>query len=163
MTGIPWYRSWPESWRIDAAYVSDTMPKLLMHSYDYNTITNWPNHDLILLEWDIAIDLHDRTVFEAFANASRNEISVAAYRLSNHEWVHSYYDDTNQLQRVNYGRSFCDHFGLGIVYLPIEIVRAWKATKPDRWTDGTMSLWHHQNGYPQVAIDWYPRVAHLHE
>lgn len=133
MTG--WYRSWPEPEPNYGPRVIDHLPRLYMHNHDYNTVKrdramsiegSWPHENLCLLEWDMALDSHNRDRF------------VAA--------IHRY--DTESVWCLGYwlnGDRWLAH-GFGCIYLPWSVVKAWKATGPELWTDVTFFAWYgHEN------------------
>ncbi len=139
-----------------------------MKDYDYLTVDAWPEHDLCLLEWDVAIDPFDMVRFARYAQDASQRIIVAPYRIGHGRWVHQ--DESNRrttrvVDRIHsvpdYAPS-CDRFGMGCIYLPWAIVREWLSTKPDRWTDGTFSEWYYHT-HGRTPIIWTVRVAHLHE
>lgn len=144
---LKWYRSFPQWWKDDSdiresrewlgetycpehlqdrPYVIDTMPRLYMSNWDYNTV-EWPRQSLFMLEWDIALDRQGREKFQKYALAYPNEVATAPYHLSDGRTIHK---------------------GFGCIYLPRVVVMAFLDTKPDRFTDNLFFEWY---GIPRVC------------
>ena len=146
-----WYRSWPSWWDPDKPwnnaprhlrerpYIIDGLSRIYMKDWDYNqTFDGWPNRDLFLLEWDVALDRQGRETFEHFALAYPEMISVARYHLS---------DD----------RSI---YGMGCIYLPYAVVTAFKeygarAYPGFIWSDSSLFKWYAEE--PRLCDSVYPQ------
>lgn len=141
---MEWYRSWPKYLSdydpknpatptvlpphlAERPYVVDTMTKLFMHSWDYATVESWPNESFCMLEWDIALDRQARERFETYVSKSPGEVWAARYHLSDDRLI----------------------FGLGCIYFPIDVLRAFLATDIPatyKFTDHTFYKWCISNG-----------------
>jgi hypothetical protein len=144
MTAAKWYRSWPMQLMPGMGkrpYVVDTLPRLLMLNQDYGTV-DWPDHDLFMLEWDIALDAHGKEGLELFASEDPDSIAVASYMLV----------DGSRLTT-----------GMGCIYLPTRIISEFKKVSPTRWHDGALWQWYVDQGYKWRVADhgWLIRPQHL--
>jgi hypothetical protein len=166
-------RSWPSMVPPGRAYVHDDMPRLLMERCDYRVLAD-VDDDVLLIEWDIAVERDDLTAFAARAGESPKRVLVAPYRLYDEfdgrmSWTHRRYlgdpDKPNCYTRtVRVGEQTCHLFGLGMAYLPRALVVAYLAAWPDEhFSDGGFSGWHFRNADdPEVPIMWDVRPVHLH-
>lgn len=125
----------PEHLR-ERPYVVDRLPRLLMQDFDYGTVA-WPDHDLCMLEWDVALDGPSRNAFTQFAAEEPNRVATGAYYLNEGRWLTT---------------------GMGCIYLPIVIVKEFLSTSPERWTDGMFLVWYlEQYGEYRVCPQVYPQ------
>lgn len=167
-------RSWPANVPDGRAYVVDQMPRIVMDNYDYRVLGD-VDDDVLLIEWDLAIGKEDLAAFAARAAAAPQRVLVAPYRLyhyaSNRDrtapiWVHRRYigtPETGTLVHVQEGDPTCNLWGLGMTYLPRDLIRRFLAAWPALTvSDGSLSGWHHRNVEPDVPITWDIRPVHLH-
>lgn len=146
---IKWYRSWPYPVeQPDYAFtphVNDTLPKLLMHSYDYRSVENWPTDTpgICLLEWDVALDVPSRNWFSQIAARNSHLVHVATYYMGQNDSDYRY--------------------GFGCVYLPLAIVNIFlSANVGYAFSDGNFFNWYRQlYGEPVHVFGIHPQ--HLHE
>lgn len=168
-------RSWPKHVPSGRAYVYDDLPRFVMETYDYRGLADAFTEDLILLEWDIAVDRDALERFIAWCEVEPDRVRVAPYRLwaptgsndplSNAPWAHRayHYPEVKATMRyVDEGEPTCHMFGLGMVYLPHEIVRAYADAAPGHFSDGSFSAWHSNNVAFETPIAWDVRPVHLH-
>lgn len=166
-------RSWPANVPDDRCYVVDTLPRIVMDSYDYRCLQD-VDDDLVLIEWDVAVGQEDLQAFVDRARAERDRVLVAPYRLyqptrGNRDlprtvWAHRRYGDEYRatLHFVKEGEPSCHLFGLGLVYLPRDVVKAFLDSWPGHFSDGSFSSWHYNNITQEVPIVWESRPVHLH-
>lgn len=133
---LNWYRSWPE--RVpehlqDRPRVIDNQPLLLMRNWDYYTCP-FPDEDLCMLEWDIALDRFSRERFVAEALKDREMVMTAPYRLSDGRMLYN---------------------GFGCVYLPRKVVTEFIKERPNElFSDSTFFRWY---GTPKICPNVYPQ------
>jgi hypothetical protein len=161
------FRSWPGRVPEGRNYVVDGIEKLIIDNFTYEKLFD-VDDDIVMLEWDIAIDPEDLDRFTTAARADPDDVRVAPYRLRRPPprstvWVHRY--DTNR--HVQEGDPFCHWFGLGLTYIPKGILAAFKSDlDKHRWAEGfndcTLSMWHWRVTQKEVPIMWDVRPAHLH-
>lgn len=160
-------RSWPARVPDGRNHVVDDIEKLVIDNYAYEKLFN-VDDDIVMLEWDIAVDPEDLERFTTAARESPDDVVVAPYRLRRPPprstvWVHRF--DTNR--HVQEGDPFCHWFGLGLTYLPKRIVSAFHAELEQRkWPEGfndcTLSMWHWRVLQKEVPIMWNVRPVHMH-
>jgi hypothetical protein len=154
--------------------VVDTLPRLVMRDYDYRCLADIDD-DVLLIEWDLAVD---REGFERFIDLARSnpgDVLVAPYRLYKPTrtgapelpqpiWCHRRYGPGETSTRfVTPDDETCHMFGLGLAYLPRAIVRAYLAAWPDlHFSDSSFSGWHYRHVRQETPIAWDVRPAHLH-
>jgi DNA-binding transcriptional LysR family regulator len=167
-------RSWPEIVPTGRAHVVDDIDRLVIRDYDYRTALGAVDDDILLVEWDLAVDKDDLTRFATRAAAEPARVRVAPYRLYHYSsgrdrpapiWVHRRYigdPQTGRLVHVGEGDPTCHLWGLGLTYLPRAVVRAYLDARPEPITDGHLSGWHYQHVERDVPIDWDVRPVHLH-
>lgn len=169
---IPWYRSWPLKPPKDRVHVVDNLPKLKVHRYDYDSILQWPEHNLVMVEWDIAVSREDVCAFTEACAATPSSVHVAPYRiypassgLSEPVYVHRVGSPEPQSRWITDGEPLADYVGFGMIYLPLRIVQRFKreysVAHGARFTDTGFSLWHHENVGP-IPVHWNVRPVHLH-
>lgn len=133
-----WYRSWPNPEPHYGPRVIDHLTRLYMHDHDYNTVIPWPNSDVFLLEWDMALDSHSRRLFEKAVALAPHQVFTAGYWLNGDRWL---------------------AHGFGCVYLPRQVVRHFRRDRNDilsLWTDVTFFNWYgHEN--VNVCHNIYPQ------
>jgi hypothetical protein len=160
-------RSWPAVVPPGRAYVQDTIERLILRDYDYAPLAE-VDDDVLLVEWDIAVDGHDLALFAAHARQTADRVLVAPYRLyvttvrsvplRAPVWCHRRTDGSH----VDTGEPFCSYFGFGLIYLPRTVVTAFRAEWSGHFSDGSFGGWHRRRVTDQVPIDWDVRPAHLH-
>lgn len=160
-------RSWPARVPEGRNYVVDGVERLIIDRYTYEKLFD-VDDDIVMLEWDIAIDPEDLDQFTTAARENPGDVVVAPYRLRRPpprktEWVHRY--ATNE--HVQFGDPFCHWFGLGLTYLPRGIIRHFRAEFeregwPEGFNDCTLSMWHWRVLRKEVPIMWDVRPVHLH-
>lgn len=170
-------RSWPAQIPPGRNYVNDQIERFVMDGYRYDRLAE-VDDDILLLEWDVAVGVEDLERFIDRARSDPTRIIVAPYRLyvstiretplpGGPKWVHRY--DTGR--HVDTGDPFCHWFGLGMAYLPREIVRVFSIDlanhlKQNQWVEGfndcSFSIWHWRVTRQQVPICWDVRPVHLH-
>lgn len=167
-------RSWPEKVPPNRPHVNDTLPRLVMRGYDYRCLEE-VNDDLILLEWDIAVDRDGLETFLWHARQSPGKVMVAPYRLymmtakdqnlPKPVWCHRVYENPEMRDRprhVTEADEGAHLWGMGMLYLPNEVRRNFLAEWPGHCNDGALSGWHNVNVEPAAKIAWDVRPAHLH-
>ena len=143
-----------------------------MRDYDYRCLESI-NDDLILLEWDIAVDRDNLEAFIAHAKDSPDRVIVAPYRLympttrdvnfRKPVWCHRVYvDGETRLRHVTMDDTEAHLFGMGMIYIPRVVKDAFLASWPGHCSDASFSGWHNRNVRPAARITWDVRPAHLH-
>lgn len=167
-------RSWPEVVPPNRPHVDDTLPRLVMAGYDYRCLEQ-VDDDLILLEWDIAIDFEGLQRFIAHAKAEPDRVLVAPYRLymatmrdqnlRRPVWCHRVYERPELKEsprHVTEDDPEAHLWGMGMIYLPNAVRAGFLAAWPGHCNDGALSGWHNVNVRPTARITWDVRPAHLH-
>lgn len=145
-----------------------------MRGYDYRCLESI-NDDLILLEWDIAVDRDGLEAFVYHARQDPDRMMVAPYRLymatqrptnlRRPVWCHRVYELPEQRDRprhVTEDDPEAHLFGMGMIYIPNAIRSAFLKSWPGHCNDGALSGWHNVNVHPTAKIAWDVRPAHLH-
>lgn len=173
-------RSWPlQIPRNRTGYVEDDAPRMVMQMHDYRRggLADIDN-DLLLLEWDIAVAKEDLQQFADLARKNPDDVLVAPYRLYGDRypnlqepmiWAHRHWAGepkgmagTEGAHPVATGDPTCNLFGLGMIYLPLELVRAFFADDfSNHVGDVEFSQWHYWNVAKDVPIAWDVRPVHL--
>lgn len=162
-------RSWPEC--VPAtntrSHVVDTVPRLYLADYDYRPLVD-VDDDVVMLEWDIAVDRTALAEFVRRAKAQPDRVIVGPYRLyettvhnrplKKPVWCHRRSDGSH----VDTGEQWCSYFGFGLAYFPRDIVKAFAESWPGHFSDGTFSGWHRREVTEHVEIIWDAPAAHLH-
>lgn len=167
-------RSWPASVPAGRAHVVDTVERLVIEQFGYQSLDQVED-DVLLIEWDIAIDREGLQRFAECARGDQHRVLVAPYRLYYPElpepvWAHRLWGGEPVGQhhpvgctQVTEDDKNCNLFGLGMAYLPREIIRAVVDAKPaSRIGDTELSMWHYRNVATDVPICWDVRPVHLH-
>ena len=137
-----------------------------MTNHDYDTIA-WPEHDLTLVEWDIAFTPEDRKRFAESCAITPSSVHVAPYTLypvstalSTPVFAHRIGD-----RWIRFGEPLADYIGFGMVYFPLRVVerfkREYSVAHGKRFTDTGFSLWHRENVGP-IPVHWDVCPVHLH-
>lgn len=165
-------RSWPSVIPADRCYVVDTLPKFIMTDFDYRGLGDLDD-DVLLLEWDIAIDREGLEAFLEQIAAEPDRVHAAPYRiytsttraenLRQPVWVPRRYNDGEQsMSHVTEGDAACHTFGLGMTYMPRLIIRDFLDDWPGHFSDMSFAGWHYKNVTKEVPIPWDVRPIHLH-
>jgi hypothetical protein len=168
-------RSWPGRIPEGRAHVVDDIERLVINNHDYKPLAAIDD-DVLLLEWDIAVGQEDLRHFAEHAHRDPTRVLVAPYRiyadaynLPADIWAHRHWggDGTgtispNGATPVATGDPTCNLFGLGMCYLPREVVRefadiAWSS----HFGDTQFSMWHYQHVTREVPICWDVHPVHL--
>ena len=137
---------------------------------DYLPVLSQLEQDTVVVEWDIAVSREDIAVFTAACEAEPSRVRVAPYRIYLQSadglvarWAHqSAYFRRESRWFISEGEPECRWFGLGLVYLPLAVVRAFIESDPVRpVTDTSFSVWHH-DAFGLVPVEWPVRPVHLH-
>jgi hypothetical protein len=161
-------RSWPPKIPAGRSFVVDATEKLTIDGYDYAPLGDVAD-DVVLLEWDIAVDADGLERFVALARSDPSRVVVAPYRLyvsTNSDrplprgpvWAHRRADGSH----VDTGEPACALFGLGMVYLPRAVVAAFLAAWKGHFSDTAFAGWHRRHVAPNVPIAWEVHAQHLH-
>jgi hypothetical protein len=154
--------------------VVDTVERLVIESFGYQTLDQ-VDDDVLLLEWDIAIDREGLEQFVEHIHDEPNRVLVAPYRLYYPDlpepvWAHRLWNGEPVGELHPAGCTFvseddrsCNLFGLGMTYLPKQIIRgAIEARPANRLGDTELSMWHYRHVAKEVPICWDVRPIHLH-
>lgn len=152
----------------------------MMRDFDYQGLGELGD-DVLLLEWDIAVDRDELAAFEDRCRRHPYRVRVAPYKLYHvpgEPWAHRHVDDQGGERWVLEYEETCDYFGFGMIYLPHMLIRRFESSPAParglpigvelehyadrRFTDQTFSCWHRRQGYDPVRIDWDVRPVHLH-
>jgi hypothetical protein len=160
-------RSWPVKIPDGRSFVVDQTTKLVIDGYDYSPLGD-VDDDVVLLEWDVAVDQEGLQRFVAAAAEDLGRVIVAPYRLfvatqsgrplPKPVWCHRRADG----RHVHTGEPTCAMFGLGMVYLPRRLVAAFLEDWRGHFSDAAFSGWHRRHVAAEVPITWDIRPAHLH-
>ena len=183
-----WLRSWPlefdEGQLQSRAHVIDSLPRLYTRDYDYTPLGEIDD-DVIIVEWDIAVDPDDAEQFELMCKPHPYEPLVAAHKLYHidpdlkYVWAHRKLRHDDRARWIGWHEPFCDYFAFGLIYLPRDLVRDFLAAPAPargaplvtpggytdtRFTDQTFSMWYRhrcESGGP-VRVEWSVQPVHLH-
>lgn len=146
-----------------------------MQDFSYRGLADYRD-DILLIEWDMAVGAEELQRFRELAAADPSRVLVAPYRIyepttravplpGGPKWVHRKYcgtdDPKSALRWVREGDPDCDLWGLGLTYLPRDIIREFMDYWPGHFNDGALSGWHYDR-YGPVPIAWDVRPVHLH-
>lgn len=165
-------RSWPDRIPGDRNYVVDTLPRFLMTDYSYRGLGDLDD-DILLIEWDMAISSEDLSRFATLARKAPDSVLVAPYRLYQGTatkvtyprpmWAMRRYNPGEQSMRfVDEHEPTCHMWGLGVTYLPRDVIRAFLDAWPGHFSDTSLSGWHYRNVEAETPIAWDVRPIHLH-
>lgn len=164
-------RTWPLRPPAGRARVDDAIPRLLVDDFDFAELATIGD-DLIVLEWDIAVDKACLQRFAAAARTYADRVIVAPYLLYADNgrpadvWAHRYWTPNRHQVGVGHvpdGAPWCNLPALGMTYLPQAVLRRYCDERPgqplnDRW----FSEWHYEHVEGRVPIIWDARPVHLH-
>lgn len=159
--GLRWLRSWPTAVPGGRAHVHDHLPRLHMSGHDYLT-AELPDDEpgWCLLEWDVALASEERARFAALALEAPGRVLVAPYHIypvaGPPAGVHR-----TAGRPIPEGAPAAETFGLGCVYLPQPVLRAFMASTPPAFTDRSFSRWHLAE-YGPAGVTWEVHPQHLH-
>lgn len=168
-------RSWVPSVPPGRSHVVDAVERWVIDNHDYRPMFERVDDDLLLLEWDIAVSKEDLCVFAALAGKEPGRVLVGPYRiyyehlLDGPVWAHRRWNGEpagmahpQGATPVGDGDPTCNLFGLGMVYLPRDVMRACAAA---RWSnaigDVQFSMWHYLHVEREVPIAWDVHPVHL--
>jgi hypothetical protein len=168
-------RSWPARIPEGRAHVVDTIERLTIDNHHYGPLAE-VDDDCLVLEWDMAVGQEDLRQFAARARRDPRRVLVAPYRIYADTyglpcdiWAHRTWNGDGMgtvIPRgalpVRDGAPTCNLFGLGMVYLPRDLVRGFfAATFAGHFGDKEFSMWHYQHVDREVPITWEVRPVHL--
>lgn len=165
-------RSWPQVVPPHRAHVVDDIPRHVMQDYSYRGLSDY-NDDILLIEWDMAVGIEDLTRFRAHIADAPDRVVVAPYKVYESTtrptplscgpvWVHRKYVGAKESSRfVDEFEPDADLWGLGLTYLPRDIIREFMEYWPGHFSDTSLSGWHFDR-YGAVPIAWDVRPVHLH-
>jgi hypothetical protein len=169
-------RSWPQHIPDGRAYVVDDMEHLVIDNHDYGKALVDLGDDVLLLEWDMAVGQEELRAFADLAQRTPDQVLVAPYRiyadaygLPHDIWAHRTWDGDGMgtviprgATPIRDGVPYCNLFGLGLVYLPRDLIAGFvKDAWATHFGDTQFSMWHYQNVTPDVPVDWAVRPVHL--
>lgn len=173
-------RSWPAVIPEGRSYVVDDIERFVMgrvgdRQYDYRHLLDL-NDDIVLIEWDIAINGDKLALFMARAKENPEQIRVVPYVLyrrmarEGRAQIPFYVHRIRTHERRSWskpGDTHCQMFGFGLVYLPRWALEGFvKQMAPDsHFGDTEFSRWHMRNApvhLRDVPIDWDCEAVHLH-
>lgn len=166
-------RSWPEQVPPDRCYVVDTLPRFVMSGYDYRGLGDLDD-DVLLIEWDMAVSKEHLDRFVELVAEDPSRVLVAPYKIYTPTaraeplpqgplWVCRRYEDDEQSMRfIREGEPTCHLWGLGMTYLPREVIREFLDSWPGHFSDASISGWHYRNVERETRIAWDVRPIHLH-
>jgi hypothetical protein len=165
-------RAWPAETELpDRPHVIDGWPRIPVTRRDgcsdYGPGLLAAADDLIVLDWDVAVDLDDLRRFASHVRGLSTPV-VGPNRLFDDPaqtvWAFKrYLPGERSMRWCDESDGTCHLFGFGFVYLPRVLVVAWTAANPgEPLDDMTFSGWHYRKVAEEVAIDWSVRAAHVH-
>lgn len=167
-------RSWPAKIPENRCYVVDTLPRFVMADYSYSGLVDFDD-DIMLIEWDVAVEKEQLDAFVDIARSNPDDVVVAPYRiyqatardtvLKDPIWVMRRYRDASEqsMRWVTEDDATCHLFGLGLTYLPRDLIRAFVDAYPAaHFNDSAFSGWHYRNVRAETPIAWDVRPVHLH-
>jgi hypothetical protein len=153
--------------------VVDGIEHHVMADYSYRGLGDYRD-DILLIEWDMAVSAEDLARFRERIAADPSRVLVAPYRIYEATtrptklpmgpvWVHRKYVDGSKgsSRFVDEGDPDADLWGLGLTYLPRDIIREFLEFWPGHFSDVSLSGWHYDR-YGSVPIAWDVRPIHLH-
>lgn len=160
-------RSWPARIPEGRSYVVDQIERIVIDNHDYRPLDGLDSN-VLLLEWDIAVGKEDIELFARQANATPGDVLVAPYLLYTPEpvWAHRSWPGEGLTPEgaapVYTGASFCNLFGLGMVYLPRTLIQGFcESGWANHFGDVEFSMWHYHNVKKEVPIAWAVQPVHL--
>jgi hypothetical protein len=161
-------RTWPAEPPIGRRYVIDGIKRIYMSNYNYVPVFEKLTTDVLIVEWDIAFSPEALEQMSMYISVEPDRIHVAPFKLypistalANWVYCHRHIDPLWWINRFD---PYCQMFGLGMTYLPLDIVKQYLATKPEGCDDTVFSRWHYENVRHDVPVHWSaePYLLHLH-
>ena len=170
-------RSWPAVIPDDRVrgHVVDGIERFVMRNHHYGSLAA-VDDSVLLLEWDMAVGQDELRRFARRAKEAPDRVLVAPYRiyadaygLDADIWAHRAWDGTGSgtvvptgARAVETGAPFCQLFGLGMVYLPRDLIRRFCAASwASHFGDKEFSMWHYERVTHDVPIMWEVQPVHL--
>ena len=159
-------RSWPFRIPDDRNYVVDDVPRLIIDNCDYRSLGEVED-DVLMIEWDIAVNRADLLTFAEVARRTPSDVLVAPYEIpsdlyhlpapvsAHRQWE---WDGSNSVIPVGAwpvqpDDETCNLFGLGMVYLPYALVCGFlDSGYATHFGDVEFSMWHYKNVSRTVPI-----------
>ncbi len=161
-------RSWPDVIPPGRGYVVDDIERLVIANHQYRALAD-VDDDVLLLEWDIAVGKEDLEAIARRAGQRPDRVLVAPYRIyvPHGIWAHRTWagegPGAHGAGPVAERAEFCNLFGLGLVYLPHDLIVGFIESGWARhFGDVQFSMWHYLHVAKEVPIDWAIRPVHLH-
>lgn len=169
-------RSWPARIPEGRAHVVDGIEQLVIDNHHYGPLAAIDD-DVLLLEWDIAVGQEDLNQFATRARRAPEKVLVAPYRIYADSyglpcdiWAHRQWGGDgmgtvipNGAIPIRDGAPFCNLFGLGMVWLPRDLVHRFLViSQSSNFGDTQFSMWHYQYVTRDVPVAWEVRPVHLH-
>lgn len=182
-------RSWPANPPKGRSRVVDGLDRFVMDGFDYRGLADY-NDDVVLLEWDIAVDGDDLDHFIEHAQREPKRPLASPYKLHRASaygdllpgdvpWVWPLLHWVGPGSRpgpvpgdpdvpgthsemAQMGDPTCNGFSFGLVYLPRKLIRRHEAAWDGRISDTSFSVWHYNHVRPDAPICWHVRPVHLH-
>jgi hypothetical protein len=171
-------RSWPAQMPPGPVrgHVVDAAPHLDITGHAYGRLAD-VDDDVLLLEWDVAVDRPALLEFAQRAAARPDAVLTAPYLLYNQGqekpfWSVRLWDGPGAAigRALQPGEDKCNLFALGMTYLPRDVIRGFTAAVAGArsrghewgWSDVNLSFWHYQNVDRWVDVAWDLRPVHLH-
>jgi len=170
-------RSWPAVVPPGRSHVIDGVERLVVTNYDYSPLVD-VGDDVLLLEWDVAVDMPALDTFAEHAMADPGRVLAAPYRLypgcslrdpkmTRPVWSAWRYRRTQQdggMVEVAPGDPAAHIVGFGMTYLPADLLRKYHDIRDPSWGFSDISFcgWHYREISHDIALDWDARPVHLH-
>jgi hypothetical protein len=191
---MKWYRSYAHDLQttLDSGraivYDPNHCEPFYARQYSYWPLFEQVTENFCLIEWDMAISLEDRQLFEKYCREQPDRVHVAPYRsyaYRNSYQIYEYMHRTSHKFFVEEGEPYCFYFGFGLIYLPLAMVKDYMADcEAERvvetdWqvpfklypgpmrggatNDCSFSYWHATStNMEPVPVHWDVRPVHLH-
>jgi hypothetical protein len=168
-------RSWPRVIPEGRSYVVDDIERLTIENHHYGPLGE-VDESVLLIEWDMAVGQEELRAFAARAQACPARVLVAPYRIYADAynipadiWAHRHWDgdgsgtvNPNGAKPIATGDEFCQLFGLGLVYLPLKLIRDYLFGRYNAtFGDTQFSMWHYATIAHDVPVAWDVRPVHL--
>lgn len=172
-------RSWPEQVPEGRSHVVDQLPRYVMGDYDYRGVESMlrpQDAGLAILEWDMAVHPDEMACFLERCRDEPDRTLVTPYKIWCRTGENEFLEDDQQfwcLRRYNdeakTSMRFCNEgdeaahlFGLGLTYIPREVLLDFLGAFPGHFSDGSFSAWHYEYVEHETPIAWDVRPIHLH-
>jgi hypothetical protein len=163
-------RAWPDRPPPGRPHIIDGWPRVTVDDYDYRGLLSLLQN-VIVLDWDVAVDLDDLRRFAGHAAAQPGRPLFGPYKLWGEpvmRWCALRYTEPEKsaksaMRWVEEGEPSCHRFGFGFTYLPFELMAAFTEAHPGHiMSDVDFASWHYDKITPEVEIDWSVRGVHVH-